>query len=167
MTTRYLLSCLPFLLAGCGEPADRLTDEEAAAVQQANIEAPQPIDVPAPIQAAPPPAAISSYKALGTEPGWTLTVTPKAIAYEGDYGAVTINEATPPRFRPGPGRYTGTRLQVTIATGPCSDGMSDHHYRDTVTVVADGKTASGCGGGIVASPAPKAEPDEPPPSNTI
>ena len=29
---------------------------------------------------------------------------------------------------------------MTIAPGPCNDGMSDRTYRDTVTVVADGKT---------------------------
>src|SRR3546814_10273466 len=28
--------------------------------------------------------------------------------------------------------------------------MSDRRYRDTVTVVADGKTVKGCGGGILA-----------------
>ena len=148
---------LPLLLAGCGAPADRLTDEQAAARQQANIESPQPIAVPSPTNAPPPAAPAPSYKALGTEPGWTLTVTPKTIRYEGDYGAVTITEPTPPRFRPVAGLYTGTRLAVTIAPGPCSDGMSDRSYRDTVTVVADGTSVSGCGGGIVAEPVASAD----------
>ena len=39
---------------------------------------------------------------------------------------------------------------LTIAPGPCSDGMSDLVYRQTVQVVADGKPVSGCGGGTVA-----------------
>lgn len=156
MKCNILLLCA--LLAGCGEPADRLTDEEAAAVQNANIETPQAIDVPQQINVAPPDAPAPSYKAVGTEPGWALTITPKAMSYQGDYGAVTISEPTPPRFRPVAGRYAGTRLAVTIAPGPCSDGMSDRTYRDTVTVVADGKSVSGCGGGTIAEAKPAPEP---------
>ena len=150
MTYRIITFCV--LLTGCGAPADRLTDEQAAAQQQANIETPQPIEVPPPVNVAPPAAPAPSYKALGNEPGWTLTVTPETMIYEGDYGTVTITEATPSRFRPVAGRYTATRLTVTIAPGPCSDGMSDLTYRDTVTIVADGKSVSGCGGGAVAAP---------------
>lgn len=143
---------LTFLLGGCGAPADRLTDEQAAARQEANIEAPQPIAVPPPTSTPPPAAPTPSYTALGTEPGWSLTVTPTTIRYEGEYGAVTIAEPTPPRFRPRAGVYTGTRLAVTIAPGPCNDGMSDRTYRDTVTVVADGTSVNGCGGGSIEEP---------------
>jgi uncharacterized membrane protein len=150
---------VPFtILAGCGAPADRLSDEEAAAQQNAAIEETVAIDVPQPTSVAPPPPPAPSYKALGTEPGWALTVTPKTMSYEGDYGAVTIAEPTPPRFRPVPGRYVGTRLQLTISPGPCSDGMSDRTYRHTVTLVADGKAVSGCGGGTIPEPAAMAEP---------
>ncbi len=147
--TRYFL--LPILLmAGCGEPADRLTDEQAAAQQEATIEAPVEIEVPEPTLSPAPTPPVASYSALGTEPGWTLKVTPKTMTYEGDYGSVTIAEATPARFRPVPGRYAGTRLSVIISPGPCSDGMSDRTYRHTVTLVADDKTVSGCGGGVIA-----------------
>lgn len=153
---------LCLLLAACGAPADRLTDEEAAAQQNATIDEPVEIRVPEPTNVAPPPAPTPSYKAVGTEPGWALTVTPKTISYEGDYGAVTITEPTPPRFRPVPGRYAGTRLQLTITPGPCNDGMSDRTYRHTVSLVADGKPVSGCGGGTVPEPAaPDAPVDEP------
>ena len=40
---------------------------------------------------------------------------------------------------------------MTISAGPCSDGMSDLTYRQTVRVTADGRTVSGCGGGTIAS----------------
>lgn len=149
---------LCILLAGCGAPADRLSDEEAAAQQNATIDEPVEIRVPEPTNVAPPVAPTPSYKAVGTEPGWALTVTPKTMFYEGDYGAVTITEPTPPRFRPVPGRYTGARLQLTITPGPCSDGMSDRTYRHTVNLVADGKPVSGCGGGTMSEPAATAEP---------
>ena len=155
------------MLAGCGAPSDRLSDEDAAAQQNAAIEETIAIDVPQPTTASPPAAPAQSYKAIGTEPGWALTVTPATMSYEGDYGAVTIAEPTPPRFRPVPGRYAGTRLQLTITPGPCSDGMSDRTYRHTVNLVADGKSVSGCGGGTVPEPAAAAEPPgEPvPPGN--
>ncbi|MES2903187.1 MAG: hypothetical protein V4696_03295 [Pseudomonadota bacterium] len=157
MNAKILILCA--LLAGCGAPADRLTDEQAAAEQQANIEAPQQIEVPPQTNVAPPATPTPSYKALGTEPGWTLTVTPTSMSYEGDYGATIIAEPSPPRFRPVAGRYAGTRLVVTIAPGPCSDGMSDRTYRDTVTVSADGSIVSGCGGGVIADTSETAEPD--------
>ena len=156
MNKTTLMLCL--LLAGCGAPEDRLSDEEAAARQNAAIEEPVAIRVPEPTNVAPPAAPTPSYKAVGTEPGWALTVTPRTISYEGDYGAVTITEPTPPRFRPVPGRYAGTRLQLTITPGPCNDGMSDRIYRHTVSLVADGKPVSGCGGGAMPEPAAATEP---------
>lgn len=147
MIRMFLLPLL--MLTGCGAGSDRLTDEQASAEQNAAIEA--PIDIAVPPPAAPPAkAAKAEYRAVGTEPGWAFTVTPTTIRYEGDYGSVIIAEPTPPRFRPVPGRYSGTRLQLTIAPGPCNDGMSDKVYRHTVQLVADGKTVSGCGGGTVA-----------------
>ncbi len=156
----------PFLLlAGCGEPADRLTDEQAAAQQNAAIDETVEIDVPEPASSPTPTPPVANYSALGTEPGWALTITPGTIRYEGDYGSVTISEPTPARFRPVPGRYAGTRLSVTIAPGPCNDGMSDRTYRDTVTVAADGKTVSGCGGGVIADPDAPVEPDSEPALN--
>lgn len=164
MTWRIV--ALAAMVGACGSPADRLTDEQAEAEQQATIEAPQTIEVPPQTNIAPPPAPSPSYKALGTEPGWTLTVTPTTATYEGDYGAVTISEPTPPRFRPLAGRYAGTRLVVTIAPGPCSDGMSDRTYRDTVTLSADGSVVSGCGGGVIADPNVTADPEGDPALNT-
>ena len=134
-------------LAACGANDDRLTDEQAAAAQNIVIEAPVAIDQPPPTPATP---AASSYKAVGTEPGWALTIDGATMTYEGDYGSVKISEPTPATFRPAPGRYAGARLKLTITVGPCSDGMSDLIYRQTVRLVADGKAVEGCGGGTVA-----------------
>ena len=134
-------------LAACGENEDRLTDAQAAAKQNIVVESSLQVDEP--VSPSVAPAAVS-YKAVGTEPGWALTITRATMRYEGDYGSVTIDQPTPANFRPAPGDYAGKRLKLTISAGPCSDGMSDLVYRQTVRLVADGKTVEGCGGGTVA-----------------
>jgi len=104
------------------------------------------VDTPSPPEA--PPAA--AYMALGTEPGWTLEITPARLNYAGDYGETKIMVANPgarPSFNGE--RYVSERLTVDVTHAECSDGMSDRRYRDTVTVTADGKTVKGCGGGIL------------------
>ena len=149
---------LPFLamalLAACGEPADRLSDEDASAEQspaildednQSEEQAPAPSALPDEDTAGP-----VLYKAVGTEPGWALTVRSARMDYVGDYGEVKIAEPTPPDFRAAHGTYRSGKLRVTISAGPCSDGMSDLIYRQTVRLTADGRTVSGCGGGTIA-----------------
>ena len=143
------LFLLPLLLAACGQPSDRLTDEQALA------DAPD-VPVNAPVEnldeASAAPAAASSevlYRAVGNEPGWALLIRGDGMLYQGRYGELRITEAKPPGFRPAPGSYRSGRLSITIAPGPCSDGMSDKAYRDKVTVVAAGETVRGCGGGEV------------------
>jgi heat shock protein HslJ len=46
--------------------------------------------------------------------------------------------------------YQTPRLGVNIVHRPCSDGMSDRIYPDTVQVDVDGRRYNGCGGGAVA-----------------
>jgi len=92
----------------------------------------------------------AAYMALGTEPGWTLEITPSRLNYDGDYGETKImvpNPGAKPSFNGE--RYVTERLTVDITHAGCSDGMSDRRYRDTVTVTADGKTVKGCGGKIL------------------
>lgn len=142
------------LLAACGQPADRLSDEEAAAEQspaaldQANVES-ETISSPSDLPDQADSGSIL-YKAVGNEPGWSLTVRAARMDYLGDYGQVNIAAPTPPDFRAAQGSYRSGKLQVTISPGPCSDGMSDLTYRQTVRVTADGRTVSGCGGGTIA-----------------
>lgn len=152
---------LTMLLAACGKPSDRLTDEQARASYNDAVldgadpfaaneaetmaNAAAPAVVPEPGKAGP-----VIYQAVGTEPGWSLIVRPGRIDYTGDYGETRIAEITPPGFRPEPGSWRAGRLQLTITPGPCSDGMSDLTYRQNVALVADGKPVKGCGGGTVA-----------------
>ncbi len=133
-------------LCACGANDDRLTDEQAAAAQNF------PLEVPAANDQVPPPPAdppAFAYRAVGTEPGWALTINGPTMTYQGDYGSVKISESTPADFRPVPGTYFSPRLKLTIAAGPCSDGMSDLIYRQTVRLIADGNKVEGCGGGTV------------------
>ncbi len=92
----------------------------------------------------------AAYMALGTEPGWTLEITPSRLNYDGDYGETKIMVPNPGAKASVNGRtYTTDRLSVAIKQAPCSDGMSDRRYSDSVRVVADGKALQGCGGKIL------------------
>jgi len=150
----FCLVAAVLLTSACGEPSDRLSDEDAAAEQgpavldEGNTES-ETVTASSEL----PDQAVSGailYKAVGTEPGWSLTVRAARMDYTGDYGEVNIAEPTPPDFRARHGTFRSGKLQVTISAGPCSDGMSDLIYRQTVRVTADGRTVSGCGGGTIA-----------------
>ncbi|AJA10556.1 hypothetical protein SKP52_18430 [Sphingopyxis fribergensis] len=92
----------------------------------------------------------AAYMALGTEPGWTLEITPSRLNYDGDYGETKIMVPNPGAKPSTNGRtYATDRLSAVVEQKPCSDGMSDRRYSDTVRVVADGKAVQGCGGKIL------------------
>ncbi len=111
----------------------------AAAANDASPASPAPI-----VQATP-------YRAVGTEPGWALTIADGRIDYVGDYGDTKINQPAPAPIISGSTKtYRTARLEVAITPGRCSDGMSDFIYRDAVSVRADDKRVTGCGGGTIA-----------------
>jgi heat shock protein HslJ/uncharacterized membrane protein len=92
----------------------------------------------------------AAYMALGTEPGWTLEITPSRLNYDGDYGETKIMVANPGAKPSLNGRtYVTDRLSVVIKNAPCSDGMSDRRFADTVRVIAGGRALHGCGGKIL------------------
>ena len=108
-----------------------------------------PPEVPPALPAVEPPAI--AYMALGTEPGWTLEITPTRLNYDGDYGETKIMVPNPGAKPSLNGRtYVTDRLSVVIKNAPCSDGMSDRRFADTVRVIAGGRTLHGCGGTILA-----------------
>ena len=89
-----------------------------------------------------------TYRALGTEPFWSLTITRQRMTFEDSEGqrvSVPTPEPAYPRYI---GRnYFSQRLRVNIrTTHNCSDGMSDRAYADEVEVVVDGRRLEGCGG---------------------
>ncbi|HVI98667.1 MAG TPA: META domain-containing protein [Sphingomonas sp.] len=95
----------------------------------------------------PRPPAGDTYRAIGTEPGWALTIGPRTMRYEGNYGQNVV-EAPTPEARPtfNGRRYETRQLTVDITRTPCSDGMSDRRYPDTVRVTTRRGTVRGCGG---------------------
>ena len=126
------ISVLPFLLVACNS---------------------EPPEVP------PVEEKLTEYKALGTEPGWTVELNDGQLAYASQEGT---NDFTLPVERM---KKTATgweikgfsdlhNITVTIATDQkCNDGMSDREYADTVKVAVSGAGhQSGCGGDILSDP---------------
>jgi heat shock protein HslJ len=95
------------------------------------------------------------YRALGTEPFWSLTIDGGTIRYQPAEGRV-VSVAKP---RPIVGfngeRYQARGMTVDITHMECSDGMSDRTFHDTVTVTLGSRTLRGCGGEVLSgNPAP-------------
>lgn len=92
-------------------------------------------------------AAAAPYRALGTEPFWSLDIGAKTIIFD-HMDQSKVRQATPKFRKTKYGRvYWTRRISVAIiANQRCSDGMSDFVYRDDVTVTVDGKKFRGCGG---------------------
>lgn len=92
-----------------------------------------------------------AYRALGTEPFWSVTIGGGRMVYDDPEGrriSVRTPRAQPMRLGR---RYRTNRLSVTIFRGrECSDGMSDRRYADTVRVTVDRRQLEGCGGTILA-----------------
>lgn len=51
-------------------------------------------------------------------------------------------------------RYVSGKMTVDITFAPCSDGMSDRRYHDTVIVFVAGQEYRGCGGAFTGPAAP-------------
>lgn len=103
---------------------------------------------------APAPPGAENYRAIGTEPGWAVTITPTQIEYLGNLGETRIVTPRPePRITFNGRRYEARQgahsLVVDITHAKCSDGMSDRIFADTVMLIVDGRTLKGCGGAIV------------------
>ena len=96
----------------------------------------------APIPGPPPPP----YRALGTEPFWSLLIDEHHLTFT-QPGAQPIQQPTPRVIHGFAGEIFQTpRINVNIVHARCSDGMSDRTYPDKVQVTADGRQFNGCGG---------------------
>ncbi|MCJ8190058.1 META domain-containing protein [Sphingomicrobium aestuariivivum] len=91
------------------------------------------------------PYGYDPYRAVGTEPFWSLTITPEEMRFESPDGRPVV-ESTPRKSEgySGPS-YRGRRIAVNILRRECSDGMSDRRYPDEVQVYVDGRQYRGCG----------------------
>ena len=105
----------------------------------------------------PPPPPITpnppggTYRAVGTEPFWDMTIDPAQIVFTDRGNNVRVAQPTPPVIVGFAGEiYQTPRIGVNIVHQPCSDGMSDRSYRDRVQVTVDGRRYEGCGGDAAA-----------------
>jgi uncharacterized membrane protein len=86
------------------------------------------------------------YRAVGTEPFWSLTIDAHWMKFEAP-GQRSVTVATPRVIHGFAGEiYQTRRIGVNTVHKPCSDGMSDRSYPDTVQVTVDGRHYQGCGG---------------------
>lgn len=102
-----------------------------------------------PYEPGPPPAQEGVYRALGTEPFWSLEIGPREMVFtEANAPGVRIVQPTPRPINGIAGEiYQTPRINVNVVHGRCSDGMSDRVYPDRVQVRVDGRAFEGCGGG--------------------
>jgi uncharacterized membrane protein len=105
---------------------------------------------------ASPPAG-APYRAVGTEPFWSLTITPQRMTFtEANAPGVEIVQPTPRVIIGFAGEiYQTARIGVNIVHGRCSDGMSDRIFPDKVQLRVDNRSFEGCGGEpLPAAPQP-------------
>ena len=94
------------------------------------------------------------YRALGTEPFWSLTIGVRTIEFQ-DAERRRVTAATPvPRPSFNGMQYVTPRIVVDVTRSRCSDGMSDRVYPDSVTVTIGQRTLRGCGGVPIVAAAP-------------
>lgn len=104
----------------------------------------------------PPPPPITpnppggTYRALGTEPFWDLTIDERQMVFTDRGTNLRVVQPTPTVIIGFVGEiYQTPRLGVNIVHRQCSDGMSDRVYPDSVQVDVDGRRYTGCGGAAV------------------
>jgi len=96
----------------------------------------------------PPTPAPAVYRALGTEPFWSLTLDGREMVFtEANAPGQRIVQRQPKVIIGFAGEiYQTPRIGVNIVHTPCSDGMSDRSYPDKVQLRVDGRSFEGCGG---------------------
>ena len=96
----------------------------------------------------PPPSA--PYRAVGTEPFWSLIIDERDVTFI-PAGGEPIRQPRPQPIIGIAGEiYQTPRINVNIVHATCSDGMSDKSYSDRVQVNVDGRHFEGCGGDAMA-----------------
>ncbi len=94
------------------------------------------------------PTGQANYRAIGTEPFWDLEIG-QNLTFTDRGNNISVVQPTPQPINGTAGPiYRTQRLEVNITRTPCSDGMSDRSYPDTVQVYVDGRQYRGCGAPI-------------------
>ena len=126
------------VLAGCQADVNRDPATEETVTSQAPA-APQAPAIPPETASAP---AVERFVALGTEPFWSVEVSPGQLRYStpedipgAAFAAQRSADAAAITYS---GTLEGQPARLRIAAGECSDGMSDtvYAYRATFTLAA-------------------------------
>jgi heat shock protein HslJ len=97
----------------------------------------------------PAAATNTRYRASGTEPFWSLAIDGKRMVFTlaGEHHVFGASAVSRPSFNGW--RHVSKTITADVTFTPCSDGMSDRTYKDTVTVMVGKRTYKGCGGGVL------------------
>jgi uncharacterized membrane protein len=143
---RAVLAVLILSLAACSEPAPTAQAPAVPAepVMLGGVDLSQPLRV------------------LGTEPFWSVEMTPDALVYSTPEGEGLRSANPGPTVQGTTAVFAaatadGTALVVTLIATECSDGMSDRVYPLTARVEAANQTLNGCAASVAfltSSPAP-------------
>ena len=87
----------------------------------------------------------NAYRAVGTEPFWSLTITSDRIIYDDVENRRTAVRKPRAQSANGNVYYRARGMTVAIRNQECSDGMSDRRFADTVRVRIGRRTLNGCG----------------------
>lgn len=140
------------MLAGC--QADQDTQHNGAS--QVASEAPLPAPAPAAPRSNPAPTADTPgeparairFRALGTEPFWSIEVIGNRLRYSSpeqiEAIAVDATIAVDGKRTSYAGILQGKPVVLTIDPGECSDGMSDRIYPYTASFTWGDRTEHGC-----------------------
>lgn len=140
------LAALILTLAACSDPAP-------------------PAEAPA---AAPAPVVLGGVdlnqpvRVLGTEPFWSVEITPATLVYSTPEDTAALTAANPgPTVQGTTAVYAaapdGLPFVVTLIATECSDGMSDRVYPLTARVEVGPETLNGCAASVAflnSTPAP-------------
>ena len=94
-------------------------------------------------------AGSSAWMALGTEPFWNVEVTQARINYTDADGRRMVVANPGGQAMSNGKRYVTSEIVIQTTLRPCSDGMSDRVYAETVHVEAGGRSLHGCGGAVL------------------
>lgn len=149
---------LSFALAACGGEDDRdlPVDRSVAAAPGGSLPvnnmaavdpAPRSIAKGQPVKPRLPSEkpARAAYRAIGAEPFWAVTLRgASAVLERPDQPPLHVAVARTDDAKAI--RYLGEGFAMTIGEGPCSDGMSDAIWSDSVQIAFGEGTLKGCGG---------------------
>lgn len=95
-----------------------------------------------------PPPPPPPYRAVALAPAdWTLIIDDRFVTFIPGAGQPPLLQPVPRPIGGVAGDiYQTPRINVNIVHRPCRDGRTSFQYPDSVQVIVDGRTHTGCGG---------------------